>query len=367
MAPGRLVLDSGELVRVAIRRGRSSGCRAVGVKTAVMPLELPSDEHGFILARDARTAGREAELAAAVRSGDLERIRRGVYLARRPPDPTESAAERDARRYLALVRASAHALERPVYTSYSAAALMGLPIIGRWPDAVYVMSRDAHGSRRRGVIAVARTHEPAVVHVGALAVTSVEFTLMQFCRHAPLGAALVATDAALLVPRSRAARPARTTPARLAAEHERLKPYPGSRRTDAVLRRAVTAAETPLETASRLVIEELGFAPPVLQHELWLPDLRRRAYLDFHWPGVDVAGEADGHGKYRGDHGEAFFDAVIDEKDREDAIRAQVRGFARWSWADIWQREPLRAKLVRAGVPLERRRTHILLAPHPWE
>lgn len=82
---------------------------------------------------------------------------------------------------------------------------------------------------------------------------------------------------------------------------------------------------------------------------------------------MEVAGEADGHGQYRGDHGEAFFDAVIDEKDREDAIRAQVRGFARWSWADMWQREPLRAKLVRAGVPLERRRTHILLAPHPWE
>lgn len=332
-----------------------------------MPLDLPSDEHGFVLARDARAVGREAELAAAVRSGDLERVRRGVYLRRPPADPTESAAERDARRYLALVRASAHALERPVYTSYSAAALMGLPIIGRWPDSVYVVSRDAHGSRRRGVIAVARTHEPAVHRVGELAVTSVEFTVVQLCRHAPLGAALVATDAALLVPRSRTAPPARTTLARLAAEHERLKPYPGSRRTDAVLRRAVTAAETPLETASRLVIEELGFATPVIQHELWLPELRRKAYLDFHWPGVGVAGEADGHGKYRGDHGEASIDAVIDEKDREDAIRAQMRGFARWGWVDMWQRDPLRAKLVRAGVPVERRRTHLLLAAHARE
>ncbi len=62
-----------------------------------------------------------------------------------------------------------------------------------------------------------------------------------------------------------------------------------------------------------------------------------------------------------GDRGEASIDAIIDEKDREDAIRAQVRGFARWDWADMWRREPLRAKLVRAGVPIERRRTHLLL------
>ncbi len=326
-----------------------------------MPLDLPCDEHGFILARDARALGREPAFYEAIRTGELERIRRGVYARRVRPSPAESPAERDARRYLALVRASAHALERPVYTSYSAAALMGLPIVGSWPDSVYVMSRDRQGSRRRGVIAVARTHEPAVVRVGDLVATSVEFTLVQLCRHASLGAALVATDAALLVSRSRDAPPPRTTPARLAGEHDRLKPYPGSRRTDAVLRRAVTAAETPIESASRIVIEELGFTAPTLQHELWLPELGRRAYLDFHWPSVGVAGEADGHGKYRGDRGSAAsIDAIIDEKDREDAIRAQMRGFVRWDWADMWRREPLRAKLVRAGVPIVRRRTHLL-------
>ena len=265
-----------------------------------MPLDLPRDQHGFILARDARALGREAAFYEAIRTGELERIRHGVYAPRERPSPDESSAERDARRYLALVRASAYALEHPVYTSYSAAALMGLPIVGSWPDSVYVMSRDRQGSRRRGVIAVARTHEPEEMRVGDLVATSVEFTLVQLCRHASLGAALVATDAALLVRRGREAPPPRTTLARLAAEHDRLLPYPGSRRTDAVLRRAVTAAETPLETVSRLVIEELGFAAPRLQHELWLPELGRRAYLDFHWPSVGVAGEADGHGKYRG-------------------------------------------------------------------
>ena len=75
---------------------------------------------------------------------------------------------------------------------------------------------------------------------------------------------------------------------------------------------------------------------------------------------MEVAGEADGRGKYLGDHGDASLAAVIAEKEREDAIRARMRGFARWNWADMWQREPLRAKLVRAGVPIERRRTHLV-------
>ena len=257
------------------------------------------------------------------------------------------------------MRASAYALERPVYTSYSAAALMGLPIVGAWPDSVYVMSRDRQGSRRRGVITVARAHEPAVVRVGGLVATSVEFTLVQLCRHASLGAAW-----SRRMPRSGAARPGCTTAPHDAGSACRrarsAHAVSGSRRTEAVLRRAVTAAETPLETVSRLVIEELGFAAPTLQHELWLPELGRRAHLDFHWPSIGVAGEADGHGKSLGVRGEASVDAIIDEKDREDAIRAQLHGFARWDWEDIWRREPLRAKLVRAGVPIVRRRTHLL-------
>ena len=214
---------------------RSADAAGARPQTRAMPLDLRRDQHGFILARDARALGREAAFYEAIRTGELERIRQGVYSPRERPSLDESSAERDARRYLALVRASAYALERPVYTSYSAAALMGLPIVGSWPDSVYVMSRDRQGSRRRGVIAVARTHEPAVVRVGDLVATSIEFTLVQLCRHAPLGAALVATDAALLVRRGREAPPPRTTPARLAAEHDRLMPYPGSRRTEAVL------------------------------------------------------------------------------------------------------------------------------------
>jgi len=215
-----------------------------------MPSELPTTLHGFVLARDMRAAGREAELYAALQSGRLERVRRGVYSVPQLDDGRLSAAEKDALRYRALVRAAAQSLDRPVFTSYSAVALLGLPILGNWPDSVYVMSRGAHGSRRPGVVSVARTADPRVRYIGGYAVTSVEFTLIQLCRHASLGAALTAADAALHVPRPPGARPPLTTVDRLVEEHERLKPYPRSRRVDEVLRRATTLADSPLETAT---------------------------------------------------------------------------------------------------------------------
>lgn len=310
-----------------------------------------------------RAAGREAELYAALRSGGLTRVRRGVYSVPQPDDAKLSAGEKDALRYRALVRAAAQSLDRPVFTSYSAAALLGLPILGNWPDVVYVMARGANGSRRPGVVSVARTGDYCVRYLDGCAVTSVEFTLIQLCRHASLGAALTAADAALHVRRTWGAPPPLTTGDRLVEEHERLKPYPGSRRADEVLRRATTLADTPLETASRLVIEELGFPQPVLQHELWLPELRRRAFLDFCWPEHGIGAEADGRGKYRGGGDvEVTIDTVMKEKDREDEIRRQMRAFTRWDWNEMWARQPIDRRLRRAGLPVVRRRRRLLVA-----
>ena len=353
---------------------------------------LPTDQHGFIRFGDVRAQGRQAELRAAVARGEVESARRGLYR-------TTSAASRGGLRdrgeggrlaYLSDVRAGARTFDAPVFTSYSAAVLLGLPIIGAWPSEVFILSRGEHGRRRSGVIEVARTRPTDVTEIDGFMVTSVEFTLLQLARHAPLVAALTATDAALRVPRFGDAAPL-TTLGRLAAEHERLKPYPRSRRADAVLTRATSLADTPIETGSRLLIEELGFAAPELQHELWLPELGRRAFLDFFWPDVRVGAEADGRGKYRGEtdaiggtRGDGAnvvdlsversqhevvsaaaaarraADAVIGEKDRENAIRRQLSGFDRWDWIEMQRKHPVEARLVRLGVPRMRPRTILI-------
>ncbi|MUN07414.1 hypothetical protein [Agromyces luteolus] len=194
-----------------------------------------------------------------------------------------------------------------------------------------------------------------------LTTTTIAFSLVQLARHAPLATALVATDAALRVSRSAAAPPPLTTLAELRAEHERLLPYHGSRRVDEVLTRATTDADSPLETMSRLVVEEFGFPQPVLQHRMRLPALDRDAYLDFWWPEHEVVGEADGRGKYVSGEGGSAADAVLAEKAREDAIRLLVTGFVRWDWKEMWRRDPIRDRLVAAGLPIVRKPVHLIV------
>lgn len=315
-----------------------------------MKLLIPN-ENGFVLARDARAAGLTSALATAVRHGELERVRRGVY---RPPpagDPALSRPQGAARDYRHQVLAAAETLRSPVFTSYSAIALHALPIVGSWPSAAYVLADGDHGRRRSATITVARIGDVPISEVNGVAVTAIEHSLIQLCRHAPLGAALVAVDAALRSMPWETSPPLTTIDA-LSAEHERLLPYAGSRRTSAVLQRATHLAATPLETCSRLVIEEYGFPAPALQHPLWMPELGAWAYLDFYWGQFGVGGEADGDGKYLGGaNAHVSAQTVLREKKREEAVRRLVRAFDRWDWADMWARTPLVARLRRLGLP----------------
>jgi hypothetical protein len=313
---------------------------------------------GFVLARDARAAGLTSAVAAAASDGSLERVRRGVYRVPPKVDPKMSKPQRAALDYRAQVRAAAETLRAPIFTSYSAVAIHGLPVVGAWPAEVFVLAPDGHGHRRRTTVSVARIGEVSAEMLDGVAVTSLEHTLIQLCRHAPLGAALVAVDAALSsMPWD--PKPPRTTIERLRAEHDRLLPYARSRRTEAVLGRATSLAATPLETCSRLVMEEFGVPAPTLQHPLWLPERRESAYLDFHWGEFGVGGEADGDGKYLSGSAAASADTVVHEKKREDAVRRQLRAFERWDWPEMWSRMPLVARLRRLGLPVGERRTRL--------
>lgn len=318
-----------------------------------------TNRDGFVLARDARAAGLTSALAAAVSDGSLERVRRGVYREPPAPDASLSRSKRAALDYRARVLAAAETLRSPIFTSYSAIAVYGLPVIGAWPTEVFVMAPDGHGHRRPTTIAMARIGDFAVESIDGVAVTSVEHSLIQLCRTATLGAAVVAVDAALCsMPWDPT--PPRTTIERLTAEHERLLPYARSRRTVAVLRRATSLAATPLETCSRLVMEEFGVPAPTLQHALWLPERGERAHLDFYWENFDAGGEADGDGKYlSGGSAAASAQAVVREKKREDAVRRQLRAFERWDWSEMWARTPLVDRLRRLGLPVDARRMRL--------
>lgn len=283
-----------------------------------------------------------------VDSGRLERLWPGVY---RRPLGRGNSAERAAEAYRARVLAAARRLRRPVFTSYSAVALLGLPIIGAWPEEVFILSGSATGSRNGRLVRVGARGDPPLIGNGDLRMTSVAYTLIQLARHARLGAAVVAADAALCdLPYGTPSNPL-TTRTELVAMHRRLLPYPRSNRVRAMLDRVTHLSASALESVSRLAMEECGLATPQLQMRLHLGPPLGEAFLDFGWE-QDIGGESDGDSKYLAEDNTAATAArLLAEKEREDAMRSKLRGLARWGWQDAWQGSPLRQKLLRVGVP----------------
>ena len=102
------------------------------------------------------------------------------------------------------------------------------------------------------------------------------------------------------------------------------------------------------------MLAELGAPVPVLQQGFVVGG--RRVRVDFWFAEQGVVLEFDGHEKYAGQRllrGRAPADVVVDEKQREDALRRlpEVRGFVRCRWWHLVEPSRLRALLVGAGVP----------------
>ena len=265
-----------------------------------------------------------------------------------------SPARQAAAAYRDRVLAASRRLRRPVFTSWSAAAILGLPIIGDWPREVFVLSRRRSGARAGNVVYVASGDAVPQICVEGITVTSVEYTLIQLARHARLGAAVVAADAALRQMPFPGQLPPMTSLEAIRGCHEQLLPYHRSSRVQAMLLRATHLSGSPLETVSRLTMEELGFVLPRLQVRIHLRESGENAYLDFHWDGA-IGGEADGDSKYLRDADTAETRArLVAEKKREDEIRRELRAFTRWGWREAWVAARLERRLLAIGVPRDR-------------
>lgn len=116
-------------------------------------------------------------------------------------------------------------------------------------------------------------------------------------------------------------------------------------------------SESPGESRSRVIIQELGFEAPELQHRVQLPNgdwLR----CDFSWDRGRIVGEFDGRIKYddarrlSGTDDRSVYWAQVR---REEAIRDTGRRVVRWGWEDLDTPSVIERKLLREGVPRRRR------------
>lgn len=134
---------------------------------------------------------------------------------------------------------------------------------------------------------------------------------------------------------------------------ERAVPLRGHRRALDVIDFADARSESPLESLSRVSMYRMGVAQPDLQ----LPFRDRRGligYVDFAWPSLGIVGEADGDAKYLDAtmrNGRSADRVVLDEKIREDRLRALGLRVVRWRWEVASRPRELASLLFAAGVP----------------
>ena len=317
---------------------------------------------GLVLVTDLHRAGydpRQVQRQAA--RGALRRLARGAYVDYQDW-VTASARDRHILRMRAIDATRARTL---VFSHASAAALHGLPVLGAWPVVTHVSS-DVPGRSKNGVAYHQALPERSPIILHGLTCTSLADTLVDLAHTASFTSATISIDHALhraavdALPHGKrivaesvdATDAAVAAKSRLLEAFHRFAPARGFRRRLLPLEFATHLADSPGESLSRCGIHLLGFPPPELQHRFDDYD-GRIGYGDFWWEHSRLLGEFDGVDKYKNPTflaGRTPEQALLDEKWREDRIRATNAGVSRWGWGTALDLQKLYNKLYSAGL-----------------
>lgn len=324
------------------------------------PVAIP--RHGLILASDLRELGYDTRsLPRAVNAGTMHRLLRGAYVE----GAVWTKADAREQHILRLRAIDGTRATQPIFSHTSAAALHGLPLLGRWPSVGHV-SAECPGRSRNGVAyhqaRAGRTPEL----INGLACTSLVDTLVDLALSAGFRSATISIDHALhgvaaaanggvhskSVDSPEAFRAAADLTAQLLDALYRFAPIRNFRRAEKTIKFASHLSDSPGESLSRCGTHILGFPPPELQHEFH-DHLGYIGRGDFWWPGIRLLGEFDGEDKYKNPvylGGRTPHQAFMDEKWREDRIRATKVDVSRWDWKTALELPRLYEKLFAAGL-----------------
>jgi hypothetical protein len=233
-------------------------------------------------------------LRTLVRSGDLVRVRHGVYASRAAE---EKAAEGPRQRHrLAVVAALAAIGADAVVSHQSAAFLSGLDLLGmrkdETPPAV-TLTRPGAGRRNRGGIegVVCRAAALPAKHVrtaGPLRITTVQRTVSDLARALPFMEAVVVTDSAL--------RHHEFTLSEYEHVIESCSGWPGAARARKAIEFADPYADSVFESCLRVLLRDWGFDPP--ETGVTIHGARDDLSVDFLFREQKTVVEADGRLKY---------------------------------------------------------------------
>ncbi len=284
----------------------------------------------------------EKRLRSACASGQIVRLRHGVYVAADavPEDPVQ----------LHLLRALAEQVAAPgrVASHETAALALGLPLL----DTDRAAAGPLHLTRPVSATDRSRAEAGRRIHLGSLPVhhvvtlpsgllvTTPARTALDVAAGVPLPIGLMVADAAARLAFADLAgsldrrhydntrlRTAALVPLMEAVAHVRA-PGATSRLMD-LLALVDVRRESPLESFSGGHMHLAGLPEPQLQARV--RTAAGRYPVDFRWEKYRVIGEADGEGKYR-DPGE-----YVREKEREGHLRDAGNDVVRWTGREVFR------------------------------
>jgi hypothetical protein len=278
------------------------------------------------------------DLRRLQRGGELVRVRRGAYV--REPEADLGIAQRHRR----LILGTAPQLrDGAVFSHGSAAVLHGLPVWSGALTKVHV-TRNRRGSGiKRNVVQVhgAPLAGPEIVLIDNMPVTSLCRTVLDLARTLPMTQAVAAGDRALALGLTRS---------ELDAGLITMGRWPGVRAARRVVDFLDTRSESAGESVSRVRLMEEGLPAPEPQVEIFGPDGRLIARVDFYWKDQKTVGEFDGKLKYGQllKPGQRIEEVIFEEKLREDSVRDLGLQVVRWIWDDLSRPSILRERVLRA-------------------
>ena len=292
--------------------------------------------HGVLARWQALEHVPEGVLRGHVRSGALVVVRHGVLVdghALQAADPTTRAALE--------VRAEQAVRRRDeVATGLTAAAVHGLPFLGRPPARARLSLPREVGERPREDRPRSWLPDDHVTVVDGTAVTTVARTVVDIARTRPFAFAVVTADAAMT---------RGCTRPELEEALSQCFRFPGTRSARRVLAFADPRSESALESLGRARFDEEGLPPPDLQVELGT--VHRGIRVDHLFREQRTVGEADGLGKYDD------IAVLRAEKQREDVLRDQGFEVVRYVWDEALRRPTLMAARFRQAFLRAHRRT----------
>lgn len=266
-----------------------------------------------------------AQFRTLVRSGDLVRLRTGVYATAKFAN---QAAKGDILRHIVQVAAAVgtQRMTGAVASHQSAAILHGIDLL-KQPDKDVVWLTRPPGRYRSGAVRGVRFHSAAVpedhvTHVLGLRVTTPARTVLDLARSLPHVDGVVSADSALHAPV--------TTKAELSAMLEYFKGWPGAVGARKAVEFSDQRSESALESAARVCFAQFGLPAPELQVNVLDDEFRFIGRVDFIWEKYKTIAETDGMGKYE-NPGKAR------EQIRRD-IRLRAAGYkvVHFTWAELF-------------------------------